>query len=249
MVIWQEFYVRLNTILKISLCLKLQCKIIVISCSCNCCVQTSTFNLSSNEGITVFRFSVSCGHIVHEYAVCIVVAWKMYNSKKKSILMFVSSSFIVSSIYSFFFFLKCLLASHRTLFPLCTLLLLGSCNHCSLACLLWSRNCEHSLSNHGLCCFWWYRPRLSSAEILIFSLMFSHALFTSLLSLKFSKAANLFEILIWHCFLTSSSLSFLRLNLSMSNVCAARLLTASLPWLLQLPESDQYHSQLPWKIM
>ena len=72
----------INTILKISLCLKLQYKIIVFSCSFNCCVHTSMFNLSSNEGITGFRFSVSCGHIVHEYAVCIVVAWKMNNSKK-----------------------------------------------------------------------------------------------------------------------------------------------------------------------
>ena len=163
--------------------------------------------------------------------------------------MFVSSSFIVASIYYFFFFLKCLLASHRTLFPFCTLHLLGSCNHCIVACLLWSRNCEHSLSNHSVCYFCWYRPRLSLAEIFIFSLMFSHALFMSLLSLKFSKAANLFEILIWHCFLTSSSLSFLRLNLSRSNICASCLFTASLSRLLQPPESDQYHSQLPWKII
>ena len=36
----------------------------------------------------------------------------------------------------------------------------------------------------------------------------------SSLSFKFSQTANLNEILIWYCFLTSSSLSFLRLNLS-----------------------------------
>jgi hypothetical protein len=81
----------------------------------------------------------------------------MHNSKK-STFMFVSSLFILASIYSFFFFLQCLLASHLTLFPLPTLLLLGPCNHCILACFIWSRNCEHSLSNYSLCCFCWYRP-------------------------------------------------------------------------------------------
>ena len=58
--------------------------------------------------------------------------------------------------------------------------------------------------------------------------MFSKVLFMSSLSLKFSKATNLFEISIWYCFLTSSSLSFLRLNLSPSEFCAAFLLTANL---------------------
>jgi hypothetical protein len=48
------------------------------------------------------------------------------------------------------------------------------------------------------------------------------------LSSEFFRVANLFEILIWCCFLTSSSFSFLRLNLSTSNFCAAYLLTASL---------------------
>ena len=51
----------------------------------------------------------------------------------------------------------------------------------------------------------------------IFSLMFSQALFMSSPSLKFSKAANLFVISIWFCFLTSSSISSQRLNLSTSN--------------------------------
>ena len=77
--------------------------------------------------------------------------------------------------------------------PLSSLLLVGSCNQCILACFLWSKNCEHSSSNHHLCCFYSYRPRLSLAEILIFTLMFSHALFMSLLSLKLSKSANLFS--------------------------------------------------------
>jgi hypothetical protein len=39
---------------------------------------------------------------------------------------------------------------------------------------------------------------------------------------------NLFQILIWFCFLTSNSFNFLRLNLSASNFCAASLLTANL---------------------
>jgi len=40
-------------------------------------------------------------------------------------------------------------------------------------------------------------PDLSLAEVLILSLMFSQALFMPLLSFKFSKAANLFETLIF----------------------------------------------------
>ena len=48
------------------------------------------------------------------------------------------------------------------------------------------------------------------------------------LSLKFSEAANMFQFLIWYCFLTSSSLIFLRLNLSTSTFCAACLLTANI---------------------
>ena len=118
-----------------------------------------------------------------------------------------------------------ILRHDSVLFGLSTLLWFGSCNHCILASSLWSKNCEHSSSNHGLFCFNSYRPRLSLAEVLIFSLMFSQTLFMSLLSYKFCKDANLFEILMWYCFLTSS---FLRLNLSMSNLCAPCLLTASL---------------------
>ena len=47
-------------------------------------------------------------------------------------------------------------------------------------------------------------------------------------SLTISKAANLFVISIWYSFLTSSSFSFLRLNLSSSNFYAACLLTVNL---------------------
>ena len=109
-----------------------------------------------------------------------------------------------------------------------TLLCFGSWNHCILVWFLWSNNHEHSLSNHGLCSFNSYRPRLSLAEDLILSLMCSQTFFMSMLSLKFSKAANLFETLMFYCFLTSRSLSFLKLNLSTSNFCDACLFTANI---------------------
>ena len=62
----------------------------------------------------------------------------------------------------FLFILKCLPASHLTLFRLSTQLWFESCNHCILACLS-SKNCEHFSSNHGLCCYNSYRHRLSLA--------------------------------------------------------------------------------------
>jgi len=129
-------------------------------------------------------------------------------------LLLVSSSSILAFKFSFCLFLKCLLTSCLTLFRLSTLLWVGSCQHWILACFLWSKKPKHSSSNHGLCFFSSYRPRLSLGAVLAFSLMFFQVLFMSLLSFKFSKAANVFIILIWYCFLTSSSLSFLRLNLS-----------------------------------
>ena len=49
----------------------------------------------------------------------------------------------------------------------------------------------------------------------------------SSLSLKFSNVANLFKILIW-CLLTPSSFSFLRVNLSLTNFCAACLIIANI---------------------
>ena len=69
------------------------------------------------------------------------------------ILLLVSNSSILTFRYAFFLFLKCLLASRLILFKLSTLLRLGSCIHCILACFLWSKKSTHSLSNHGLCCF------------------------------------------------------------------------------------------------
>src|SRR5215510_4884423 len=116
----------------------------------------------------------------------------LYKSLILLILLLVSSSSILAFRYAFFLFLKYLLASHLTLFRLSTLLCLGSCIHCILACFLSFKIPKHSSSNHGLCCFISCRPRLSLTEVWIVCLMLSHALFTSSSSLTFSKAANLF---------------------------------------------------------
>jgi hypothetical protein len=86
-------------------------------------------------------------------------------------------------------------------------------------------------------------------EVLIFSLMFSQTLFMSSSSLKFSKATNLFVNSIWYCFLTSSSFSFVRLNLFPSHYCATCLITANPSLTLQPPGSDQYQSRLPWNFV
>jgi hypothetical protein len=83
------------------------------------------------------------------------------------ILLLVSSSSILALRYSFVLFLKCLLAIHLALFRVSTLLWFGSCNHCILACFLWSENHKHSSSKHVLRFFNSYRPKLSSAEVLI----------------------------------------------------------------------------------
>ena len=134
------------------------------------------------------------------------------------ILLLVWRSSILAFRYSFFLFLKCLLALHLTWFRLSTLLWFGSCNHCILACFLWSKNCNSS-SNHSWCCFNSYRPRPYLAEVSLLSLMFSQALFVSSVSFKFSKAANLswdLNLLLYHNF---SSHSFLRLPLHIKVLC------------------------------
>jgi hypothetical protein len=69
------------------------------------------------------------------------------------------------------------------------------------------KNHKHSSSNYGLCSFNSFRPTLSQAEVLIFSFNIFQGLFMSSLPFKISRAANLFEILIWYCFLTCSSLA------------------------------------------
>jgi hypothetical protein len=94
----------------------------------------------------------------------------LYKSLIFVILLFVSSSLILAFKYSFFLFLKCLLASRLTSCRLTPLLWFGFCKHWILACSLLSKNCAYSASNHGLCCFRSRRPRLSWAQILIFSL-------------------------------------------------------------------------------
>jgi len=143
----------------------------------------------------------------------------------------------------FFLFLKCLPASRLTLFRVSILLWFGSCNHFVLAYFLWTKIRKHSSSNHVLFCFNSYRLRLLLAEVLLRTLLLSQTLFMSSLSCKFSKTTNMSET--WYCSLTSSSFSFLRLNLSTSNFRAATLLTASLSLILQPPDSDQHNSQLP----
>ena len=90
---------------------------------------------------------------------------------------------------------ECLLPSHLTLCRLCTLLWFGSCNHCILACFPWSNKHKRFSSNHGLCCFNSCRHRLSVAEVLIFSLMFSQAQF---MSSPTGIACSFFSLLFWN---------------------------------------------------
>ena len=80
-----------------------------------------------------------------------------------------------SSQICFLSFLKCLLTSRLTLFRLSTLLWLGSCTHCILARFPSSKRPKHSSSNQGLFCLNSYKPRLTFADVWIFSLMFSNS--------------------------------------------------------------------------
>lgn len=143
-------------------------------------------------------------------------------------LLFLSGSLILAFRYSLFF-PTCLPASRLTVFRLFTLLLFGSCNHCTFNLL--SRkpeNCEHYSSNHSLCCLHLCRPRLSLDETCISSSLFSQNLIISSPSCKLSKRAYFFEIWVWYYSKTSVSLSFMRLNLSRSNISAACLFSYSL---------------------
>ena len=92
------------------------------------------------------------------------------------ILLLVSSSSKISLNYAFLLSLKCLLTSRLTLLRISTFLWLGSFIHCILAHFLWSKKTKHSSSNQALFCFNSCRPRLSFAEVCIFSLMFSQVL-------------------------------------------------------------------------
>ena len=105
-----------------------------------------------------------------------------------------SSIFQLSDISYFF---PCMsAASYFILFILSILFWREYFDHCILICFLLCNNHKYSSSNYGRCCRISYRPRLTTAEILI---MFSQAIFMSSLNLKFSKAANLIEILIVQC--------------------------------------------------
>jgi hypothetical protein len=72
------------------------------------------------------------------------------------------------------------------------------------------------------------KPRLSLDETEIFSLIVSQALLISTSVSKFYKAENVFEISTRYYSLPSTSFNFLRLNLSIRNLCIVCLLTASL---------------------
>jgi hypothetical protein len=90
-------------------------------------------------------------------------------------LSLVSSSLILPFRYSLFLFLNVLLVSHIKFWRLSSLIWLGFCSHCNLACFYSSINFEHSSSNHGLLCFSLWYPRFSFAEVLIFSIILSQA--------------------------------------------------------------------------
>ena len=143
--------------------------------------------------------------------------------------------------------MKCLLAARLTWFGLSTLLWFGSSNKCILIRFLWSKNHARSSSNRGLCCFNSYRPTLLLAVVLIFSLMFSQALFMSSLSFRFSNAANLSQIWVWYSFLTSRLLSVPRLNLT-SNFCAACLITANLSLTFETTRQWSVSQSAPLKV-
>jgi len=123
------------------------------------------------------------------------------SSRMVSLLKIIDVPVQVSYIYDFTVSFKFIKFSFQTLLlfvpemsanftsyivRLSMLLWFGSCNHCILACFLWSTKYKYFSSNFGLCCLNSYRPGVSLAEVLLFSLMFSQTLFISLLLLKFS---------------------------------------------------------------
>jgi hypothetical protein len=99
--------------------------------------------------------AVYCHHLQHYFWIIALINSYMplYKSRIISVVLRVSSSLILSFRYSFFLFLKCELASRLTLFRLSPYIWLESCNHCSLACFLWSHSFEHSSSSSGSCSF------------------------------------------------------------------------------------------------
>jgi hypothetical protein len=75
------------------------------------------------------------------------------------------------------------------------------------------------------------------------SLIVSQELLMSTSASTFYKAANLSETSTWYCSLLSISFNFLRLNLSIWNLCELCSFTASLSL-----NSGHYHNLLPWMI-
>ena len=138
--------------------------------------------------IFLYMFRALCAH--HQeirivlYSIFLKSLMPLYKSLMFLILLLFSYSSISSFRYALFLFLKCLLVLLLTFFKLSTLLWLRSCIHRILVCFLSYKKPKHSSSNHDLCCFSSCRPRLSLAEVLFFSLMFSQDLFMSLSSLK-----------------------------------------------------------------
>jgi hypothetical protein len=98
------------------------------------------------------------------------------------------------------------------LFTLSPKIWLWFCNHCNLACFLWSNSFEHSSLNYILCSFNLLCYRLSSTEILIFLPTFSKVLLISTLASKLQKAANSLETLTWYYSLSSTLFSFFGLK-------------------------------------
>jgi hypothetical protein len=148
----------------------------------------------------------------------------IYKSQICLIVLLVSSSSILAFRYSFSLLPKCLLAWRIAFFRVTILLWFWFCNHCFLAFFLWSNNREYSSSNLGLCSFHSYRLRLRRWGFDTLFNVFSSPIYV----LPIIYVLQGFRPVCDHnlmLFPTSSSLSFLRLMLSTSNLYAVYLLT------------------------
>jgi hypothetical protein len=130
--------------------------------------------------------------------------------------------------------------SRLTLFGLCALIWLSSCNHCISDCFLWSANLE--------------RPSLKYAASVrnylqlfrwdfIFSQTFPLVNLLSPLSFEFSSVAYLFEMSACYCCVSRPLTSWPRISLHHTFVFLVYLL-AFFPLNLLPPEIVQYHGQL-----
>lgn len=91
----------------------------------------------------------------------VALSWKTFfnrftllHKRRCSCPYHIPRSLIVPFKYSSFSFLKCLLVSYFTLFRSFTKIWLRYCNHCNLACVLWSKSFKKSSPNHGLLYFY-----------------------------------------------------------------------------------------------